>query len=233
MIEMIGRVPALSSEQTSRCMDLAVSGVIGYYGRSTPITWEDCEQIETVRARVVRQRGFAPGVPKLQVYASYEMGGLEHMHAYMVAAAALCDQIDRALCGGEGEPARAATEAHIAATCFRLGCRQVHPLVWRPDHLTESLDPHMSIEAWLLAKARTGLMGMETGAGLAEGPLARRTWEELTGRDRRAQGPLLWEGDGREGWEGEGCVFSKRLAALGMTYWSDMTDLHTGHPVRP
>ena len=75
MIEMIGRVPALSSEQMSRCMDLAVSGVIGYYGRSTPITWEDCEQIETVRARVVRQRGFAPGVPKLQVYASYEMGG--------------------------------------------------------------------------------------------------------------------------------------------------------------
>ena len=66
------------------------------------------------------------------------------------------------------------------------------------------------------------------GAGLAEGPLARRTWEELTGWDRRAQGPLLWERDGREGWEGEGCVFSKRLAALGMAYWSDMTDLDTG-----
>ena len=68
-----------------------------------------------------------------------------------------------------------ATEAHIAATCWRLGCREVHPLVWEPRHLEDSLDPSMVIEAWLLAKLRTGLVGLETGAGMEE---ALNCWEE-------------------------------------------------------
>ena len=33
-------------EQIRRNMALALSGIIGYYGRSTVITWEDCQSIE-------------------------------------------------------------------------------------------------------------------------------------------------------------------------------------------
>ena len=91
-----------------------------------------------------------------------------------------------------------------------------------------SLDPSMIIEAWLLAKMRTGIVGLETGAQLEGGPLAREAWRAPVGWARIVRGPLLWERDERTGWEGDGCRYSRRLAALGMTYWADVTDMQTG-----
>ena len=70
----------------------------------------DCKAIEGARAVAMQQRGFSPSVPHLQIYAKARDGGLQHEHAYRVAAAALIDQIDRALCGAEGEPHRAAVK---------------------------------------------------------------------------------------------------------------------------
>ena len=101
-------------------MALALSGIIGYYGRSTVITWEDCEAIEQVRASALRARRFSVGVPKLQMYDAEEGAGMEMEHAYTYAVAALVDQVDRALCATEGvrasqagcgEQPRAHTEA--------------------------------------------------------------------------------------------------------------------------
>ena len=82
-------------------MSVAVAGVIGYYGRSTPMRMEDCNAIEAARVIAMQhqQRGYSPGEPRLQLYATANDGGLQHEHAYRVAAAALVDQIDRALCG--------------------------------------------------------------------------------------------------------------------------------------
>ena len=101
-------------------MSVAVAGIIGYYGRGTPIRMEDCNAIEAARAVAMQQRGYCPGEPRLQIYASAADGGLQHEHAYRVAAAALVDQIDRALCGRDGEPHRAAVKSAIVSTCTRL-----------------------------------------------------------------------------------------------------------------
>ena len=114
-------------------MSLGIAGILGYYGRATVITWEDCVEIEKARAAAMRARGFTPGVPRVQMYTPLKSGGMGHEHAYTYAAAALCDQFDRALCGGKGEPARLAVEDAIVSACTRLGggARQ-HPLAWWP-----------------------------------------------------------------------------------------------------
>ena len=49
--------------------------------------------------------------------------GMEH--AYTYAAAALIDQVDRALSAVEGEPARVAVESSLAHTLRRLGCEVI------------------------------------------------------------------------------------------------------------
>ena len=79
--------------------------------------------VEAARAEVLRARGRAPGTPRLQIFASFEAGGMgEHEHAYVYAAAALVDQFDRCLCAPEGSPGRIAVESAIARTAAQLGC---------------------------------------------------------------------------------------------------------------
>ena len=47
VIWIIGNLPHLTGEQIRRNMalGLALSGIIGYYGRSTAITWKDCQRV--------------------------------------------------------------------------------------------------------------------------------------------------------------------------------------------
>ena len=55
LTEAVGEVAA---------MQAAVAGVIGYYGRATPLSWADCKEIERTRARVLEyaeQHGGMPG----------------------------------------------------------------------------------------------------------------------------------------------------------------------------
>ena len=81
-------------------MELAIAGVLGYYARSTPMTWADCQSIETVRVQVLAQRGICAAAPRAAVYLPEEAGGAGHEHAYGYAAAAYLDQFHRALSGG-------------------------------------------------------------------------------------------------------------------------------------
>ena len=218
VVKLIGRIPVLTCEQTDQMMSLAVGGIIGYYGRATPLRWHDCQKIERARAYAMRVRGFTPTIPRIQMYAATAEGGLGHAHAYQAAAAALVDQIDRALCGGDGEPARVAVEAAVASTCWRLGCR-TDPLTWDPQHTRAALSEDMVIEAWLLAKMRTGLVGLPTGAPL-------RVWEPDNGDGK---GPMLWEAGGGAEWQDcRPCKYRKRMAEVGMVWWADVTDPHTG-----
>ena len=81
--------------------------------------------------------------------------GMEH--AYTYAAAALIDQVDRALSAVEGEPARVAVESKqpsaVAHTLRRLGCRSDNPLGWKPSWDWErELSDDLMIEAYLKAK---------------------------------------------------------------------------------
>ena len=75
-------------------------GTIGFYGRSTAIGWETCEEIERVRTEVLRRLGFAGGESRAQIYASREAGGLDHRHAYQHATAVLLDEIEKVSRGG-------------------------------------------------------------------------------------------------------------------------------------
>eukprot|EP00965_Chrysotila_dentata_P106126 3505328-Pleurochrysis_carterae.AAC.1 len=75
-----------------------------------------------------------------------------HEHAYGIAAAAFCDQIDRAFCG----PSERMDHIHVteaqAETCYKLGCRGKSPLEWNPTHLLEELDETRMMEAYLKYK---------------------------------------------------------------------------------
>ena len=128
--------------------------------------WEDAEAIEAARAQAVRQRGFSPGIPRLQIYAREEEGGLAHQHAYAISAAAFVDQVDRALCGRAGEPHERAMKAMVARTCWRLGCRCESPLEWHPVHLmtgADRLKDDLTCEAYLQAMIRMGRRGRVSG----------------------------------------------------------------------
>ena len=63
LMRMVGRAGGLGERQFRVALGLAVEGTIGFYGRATAIGWEACEEIERVRAEVLRQRGFASGAP--------------------------------------------------------------------------------------------------------------------------------------------------------------------------
>ena len=224
LIGMIGRVPRLRQDQMSKGMSLAIAGVIGYYARSTVLTWADCVQIEQARAAALRAAGYTTGVPRVQMYKTPAFGGMNHEHAYAYASAALCDQIDRALSGGDGEPARIAVEDALASTCARLGGgRKEHPLDWWPTHLSDELRDDLIIEAYLKASMRLERRSLRTIAcDTRDGPLAAATWatDEI---ERRYLGPLLWEQDKWDGVSTRPCVFSRELAALGVATWADVT----------
>lgn len=157
----IGKVPCLTQKQLRRAMQAAVTGVIGYYGRATPIRYEDCAAIEEARAAVLRHRKWHTGDPS-NIYAGKEAGGMAHEHAYQIAVAAYVDQIDAVMACGEGEPAREAMNARIAQVCDGLGC-DVTPQEWRVHEQHQGLHEDGLVEAWLLMRARTGLAGCRTG----------------------------------------------------------------------
>ena len=226
----------MTQEQMGKAISLGVGGIIGYYGRATVVTWEDCAEIEKARAAALAAaRGFTPGVPRLKIYQKESAGGMgAHEHAYSYAAAALCDQIDRALCGGKGQPDRLAVEEALAKTCMRLGCRGEHPLEWEPSHLMSELRDDLLIEGYLKAKLRLGLRGKLTAACEQkdrEGPLRAELWK-VSEEQKRVTGPRLWQtdyyDDGATRWDTQPMTFHRNLAALGIATWSDVTDAKTG-----
>ena len=111
LIRLIDRVPILGPEQLRRAMGLAISGILGFYARSTPIPWSTCKEIEAVRAEVLQRRGICPAAPRLPIFAPCEAGGLGHVHTYQIAASAFIDQIDRMVSSGEGVSTVSARQA--------------------------------------------------------------------------------------------------------------------------
>jgi hypothetical protein len=230
VIKAIGRIQHLTHEQLRGIIDIAIEGIIGYYARGTPLTKADCDAIETARAEAIRVRGYTTGAPKAQLYEAQEQGGMGHTHAYSMAAAALFDQIDRALSANEGEPHRHAVEAQIAETCWRLGCRRIHPLEWHPTHIEHELSEDNIIEAWILTKLRMRKRGVRTGTRL-DGALSDERWQERRSEVIR-NGPRLWEAASdleREIW---GAVpvheFRGVLARAGVATWGDITNMCSG-----
>ena len=147
---------------------------------------------------------------------------------YRVAAAALIDQIDRALCGAEGEPHRAAVKSAIVGACRRLGCRGYSPLEWSPEHLRHELSEDNVIEAWLLAKLRTGIRAVVTRATPADADVTGA----MGGDGWRSRGPRLWEADDeRTVGATVACAYERAVAEAGIAQWGDMLDAATGEIV--
>ena len=140
---------------------------------------------------MLRRRGLAAGDDALQVYASRDAGGMDHRHAYQVAAAALVDEVGKALEAPEGTPAREAVEAHVRAVCVRWGWMGRGSMrEWHPVHLRELLSDDVIGEAWLKAKLEADVREVGRGGGGGEGGGAETVYE----------GPPLWERDEREAW---------------------------------
>ena len=233
LIGLIGRAPLLTEEQMNTAFSLALGSVIGYYGRACCLTWADCQEIESARVAALRARKFTNGTPRVIIYGRRDRA-MQHEHAFSWAAAALCDQIDRALCGPKGSPARVAVEDALAETCARLGCRGVHPLEWQPEHLLDAKDglsEELLIENYLRARIHLGMRGKLTAGGTErEGPLGVERWH-MSPADRLRVGPLLWEVTRGGEWDSNGrrCTFSRALAAAGVATWLDVTDPATGN----
>ena len=113
---------------------MAIAGVLGYYARSTPMAWADCQSIQlkqyrcrcwrsVVRIRYVRRRAARRG---LLTGGSWG-GGARACIWLTPRPRTLRDQFHRALSGSLGEPARIAVSERIAEK--RLGCPG-SPLEW-------------------------------------------------------------------------------------------------------
>ena len=231
LIGLLGRVPCLTEQQFGTAVSLALSGCVGYYARSTVLTWEDCVKIEQSRVAALQAKGVTEGVPRRQIFGSTEHAEMGHEHVYTIATAALRDQIDRALCGREGEPARAVVEEAIAKTCYRLGCRGAHPLEWQPTHLTHELRDDLIIEAYLKGMIQCGWRGKLTQGGRQlHGPLGYEAEWEWTAEKEHGYGPRLWESRQQGEWDSRTatCSYSRALARKGITHWAHIMNATSG-----
>ena len=74
----------LSLLQFEQAADAAVSSVIGYYGRATPIGMVACEQIEAARRRGLAANGHRSyNGSKVQTYGPVVEGGADVRHSYL------------------------------------------------------------------------------------------------------------------------------------------------------
>eukprot|EP00965_Chrysotila_dentata_P111066 3670806-Pleurochrysis_carterae.AAC.1 len=147
-----------------------------------------------------------------------------HEHAYGIAAAAYCDQIDRALCGPPERTDHTQVAEALAETCYRLGCRGISPLEWSPMHLVGELDETRMMEAYLKYKLTLGIDGVQT-SGTTHEMLSRKWW----GKAPRT--PRLWEEDELVTTERriatKPITFHRALAEMGIAEWADIYDATT------
>eukprot|EP00965_Chrysotila_dentata_P187422 6172125-Pleurochrysis_carterae.AAC.1 len=222
IIYAIGRLPGLTQKQLGSTLALGVAGVLGYYARSTPMDMTTCNSIEEARARVLRAAGYSTGAPRGQIYHAGCEGGMDtHEHAFGVAAAAYCDQIDRAICGPPERTDHTQVAEALAETCYRLGCRGISPLVWRPTHLLGELDETRMMEAYLKYKLTLGIDAIQT-SGVMHEALRRKKWS-LAPRT-----PRLWEEDELVTPERKittkPITFHRTLAEMSIAEWADIYD---------
>ena len=215
LLRLVGRLGGAQLAQLRQCLLTVVRGVLGYYGRATPLGRALGERLDVEMRKQLTGCGHRSGSGHvLQVIAPEKAGGMGIEPAVCTAAAALCDEVARGLAGRDGEPARLALESLIALTCHRLGYEPSEacptPLEWFPTHLVAHLSEELIVEAWLLYRLRTGIGARHSGA-TSQGALAREAWVVSS---ERATSPLLWEQ--------LGCTFSKRLCALGIVRLADV-----------
>ena len=194
-----------------------VRGVLGYYGRATPIGRKHCEMIDKAVRTQLNKMGFLrQDAHNALVFTPKEAGGMGFERAWSVAAAAFCDEIERVLAGKEGEPSRASWETLVAITAHRLGFESTEaartPLDWMPPPAVQAvLSEELLVEAWWIYLKEAGLRPSHTGA---HSDAALGSWRYEVDAQRNAT-PHIWE-------ELRCPVFSRRLAARGIIRIGDV-----------
>ena len=216
LLMLLGRLGGLTLEQLRACTLALLRGVLGYYGRATPMGDAACDRLDKAVLALLAaagHRGAADDV--LLVYTECEAGGWGFEPAGAIAGAAYLDECKRILNGPDTDGARLMLTGVLATTAVSLGfeasaaCRT--PLDWRPVHLLHELDDALLGHAYYLLLLRAGLQGRHSGADCAVGPLAAMHWRVDA---ERAGVPKLWEE--------LHCTFSARLCALGMVRICDI-----------
>jgi len=195
----------VSLDQMIEMTDCVIEGVVGFYGRSTPLSREFCEKVEKCRrAQFVRVGKRRRGEGNCEVYAEHRAGGLGAVHTYQVARAAMISEVYKGLNTPVRSPVRYAVRSALAVTAWRLGCR-VPVWEWEWGHAVGSLS-----EDWVMEYVLKGVweLGWEWGwVGEGEGvveadPLRASRWSGVEGTE-------LWG-------EGSRVECGKGLAALGV-----------------
>jgi len=166
---MVGQLTQLDLGELQQSIDTKVEGVVGFAGRGTVITWEDCEAMKGARRKALAKHGSTVTWPRAHVYTETSAGGEGNNHAYQTAAASWMSAMDNALAAPAGQTAGMLARNMVAATAWRLGCRGVSPLEWHPAHLEEQLNEDFLVEAWYLQRLRTNLQGIRTEALVGDG----------------------------------------------------------------
>ena len=114
----------VSLDQMIEMPDCVIEGVVGFYGRSTPLSREFCEKVEKCRrAQFVRVGKRRRGEGNCEVYAEHRAGGFRAVHTYQVAGAAMISEVYRGLNTPVRSPVRYAVRSALAVIAWRLGCR--------------------------------------------------------------------------------------------------------------
>ena len=158
--------------------------------------------------------------PHSIMYDTHHAGGMQEEHAYATAAAALVDQVDRALSAPPHSAARRIVEAAIQETVLRLGGRPSNYLEWHPEWLAEHLREDNILEAYLLARIRAKRRARETGTAYESE--ATQRWRQLE------KGTPLWETGTVTDDDGNRhsmppAPFAREIAAMEVAHWEDLT----------
>jgi len=75
MVQMVRQLTQLDLGELQQSIDTIVEGVVGFAGRGTVITWEDCEAMEGARRKALAQHGSTVTWPRAHVYTETSAGG--------------------------------------------------------------------------------------------------------------------------------------------------------------
>ena len=111
--------------------DVVIGGLVGYYGSTDYLSWEDAEKIEGCFRKEFNSRfGRAHSSARLPLYVPYMGRRPLRTHAHATAAAALYETVTAAASDEQDTVVRRAARSAIARAMQVWGCAQ-DPLTWQ------------------------------------------------------------------------------------------------------
>ena len=214
--------------------DVVIGGLVGYYGSTDYLSWEDAEKIEGCFRKEFNCRfGRAHSSARLPLYVPYMGRKPLRTHAHATAAAALYETVTAAASDEQDTVVRRAARSAIARAMQVWGCAQ-DPLTWQWSGQKEALQASLKRsrvkqlgEAWMLAAVVSNehARAMDKADMMDKGQV-RAVWEggtgrlQIVGQDERVDaltcGEDWWAGVSglQDGWTGRTAEEKRRSAVL-------------------